>query len=655
MSTVVRQSSEVPAPRKRSDLRRSRAIRLALVALLLCSLAGSGVLAWFAMDQKLPWFASDAEEIQFESVIVDRGPIRSYLIESGELESANNTTIYCEVEAVLGTVGGPSGGSGSFGGGRGGGGGGGGGGSSSAGGSTSLGGGAGGLGGGAGGALGGTGSGTGAGGAVGGASGAGGAAGGGGRSGGGGLGGGGGGGSAVSALADRPNIRSFSYRVTPHMPLRMDSGSFGQSSNRSSTMSSNSSDRGNNDFEERAGSTRIIWLIDEGTRVEPGELVCELDSAPFVDELATQRIRHAQALSWVKQAETIFQVAEIELREYRDGIYLQDIRLVDQYLENCRTKEQEARSTYEWSQDLFRQGLRSESQLLGDRLVFEQWQIEYENALEMRRRLTEYTGKRILKSLEAKVEAVRSDLLSQRAAFQVEDERLKRLEQAIANCRLYAPSEGVVVYARSTNTWGRVEDQIAEGVTVRENQAVIQLPDPENMQVQVKINESKYRYIQEGMTATIRIDAFPDRPLLGTIREIKPIPAPANFVSDVKLYSATVRIGSGFEGIRPGLSAEVAFHLGDRTEVTRIPVGAIRWFDEQPYAAVTGRRGNVSWKRLDLGLRNPSYAEVLSGLSEGDRIVADPLLLPAPVLDTQQPNDQLARVENRGLSASSGR
>ncbi|WP_235963883.1 efflux RND transporter periplasmic adaptor subunit [Tautonia rosea] len=418
-------------------------------------------------------------------------------------------------------------------------------------------------------------------------------------------------------------------------------------------MTPNSSDRGG-EFEEQAGSTRIIWLIEEGTRVKPGELVCELDSAPFEDELATQRIRHAQALSWVKQAETIFQVAEIELREYRDGIYLQDIRLVDQYLENCRTKEQEARSTYEWSQDLFRQGLRSDSQLLGDRLVFEQWQIEYENAQEMRRRLTEYTGTRILKSLEAKLEAVRSDLLSQRAAFQVEDERLKRLERAIKNCQLYAPSEGVVVYARSTNTWGRVEDQIAEGVTVRENQAVIQLPDPENMQVQVKINESKYRHIQEGMTATIRIDAFPDRPLLGTIKEIKPIPAPANFVSDVKLYSATVRIESGFEGIRPGLSAEVAFHLGDRIEVTRIPVGSIRWFEKKPYAAIAGRGGEVSWKQLDLGVSNPSYAEVLSGLAEGDRIVADPLLLPAPVFDAK-PTNQLARVERLGQSRPPGR
>ncbi|WP_231749227.1 efflux RND transporter periplasmic adaptor subunit [Tautonia plasticadhaerens] len=381
---------------------------------------------------------------------------------------------------------------------------------------------------------------------------------------------------------------------------------------------------------ERAGATRIIWIIDEGSRVEPGTLVCELDSAAFFDELQLQRIRHAQALSSVVQAETILQVAEIELREYRDGIYPQDIKLVEQYLTNCRTKQQEAKLTYEWALDLNRKGLNSDSQLLGDRLLLEQWQIELENAREMQRRLIDYTGRRIITSLEAKVEAVKADLLSQKAAFQVEDDRLKRLERAIANCKLYAPATGVVVYARNTNSWGSVEDEIAEGSTVRENQAVIQLPDPDNMQVLVKINESKINSVREGMEASIRIDAFPDRPLRGVVKEIKPIPVPANIVSDVKLYNATVVITGGFEGLRPGLSAEVAFHLGERSEVTRVPLQAIRWVEQTPFAAISSRDGSVTWKKLDVGLRNPVYAEILGGLEPGDRIVADPLALPAP-------------------------
>ncbi|RUL82525.1 HlyD family efflux transporter periplasmic adaptor subunit [Tautonia sociabilis] len=443
-------------------------------------------------------------------------------------------------------------------------------------------------------------------------------------------------------MADRPNIRSFSYRVTPHVPIR---GVISTTTARSNTNSLSSGDQGSRGGgfgrEERPGSTRIIWLIDEGSRVEPGDLVCELDSSAFEEELRAQRIRHAQAKSWVLRAETILEVAEIELREYRDGIYKQDIALVDQYLENCRTKEQEARETYDWSLDLHRKGLRSDAQLLGDRLVLEQWEIELENAREMRRRLTDYTGERILTSLEAKIEAVKADLLSQKAAFQVEDDRLKRLERAIANCKLYAPAEGIVVYARNTNTWGRVEDEIAEGVTVRENQAIIQLPDPENMQVQVKINESKINSVREGMRTTVRIDAFPDRPLPGRVKEIKPIPQPANIVSDVKLYSAVVTIEGGFEGIRPGLSAEVAFHLGDRLDVTRIPVQAIRWIDEVPYAALEGRDGSVSWRKLELGIRNPVYAEVRDGLRPGDRIVADPLILPAPDLNPR-PVERLA-------------
>lgn len=456
-----------------------------------------------------------------------------------------------------------------------------------------------------------------------------------------------GGGSQASALADRPNIRSFSYRATPHMPLAS-----GMSMSGSSTIATlggggsmgggGGGGGGRGEDQERAGSTRIIWIIDEGSRVEPGDLVCELDSSAFFDELQLQRIRHAQALSSVVQAETILQVAEIELQEYRDGIYPQDVTLVEQYLANCRTKQQESELTYEWSLDLNRKGLNSDSQLLGDRLLLEQWQIELENAREMQRRLIDYTGRRIITSLEAKVEAVKADLLSQKAAFQVEDDRLKRLERAIANCKLYAPARGVVVYARNTNSWGRVEDEIAEGSTVRENQAVIQLPDPDNMQILVKINESKINSVREGMETTIRIDAFPDRPLRGVVKEIKPIPVPANIVSDVKLYNATVLIIGGFEGLRPGLSAEVAFHLGERSEVTRVPLQAIRWVEETPFAAISARDGSVTWKRLDVGLMNPVYAEIEGGLEPGDRIVADPLALPAPDLAARQAEGRIA-------------
>ncbi len=58
--------------------------------------------------------------------------------------------------------------------------------------------------------------------------------------------------------------------------------------------------------------------------------------------------------------------------------------------------------------------------------------------------------------------------------------------------------------------------------------------------------------------------------------------------SDIRVYFATVAIDSGgFEGLRPGLSAEVSFFVDAKREATRLPLQAVRWVD---HAAV--RRGD---------------------------------------------------------------
>lgn len=465
--------------------------------------------------------------------------------------------------------------------------------------------------------------------------------------GGGGMGAGGAGGAARSSVGmggagggSRPQIRSFTYRVTPHVPIR--GGTVGTTR---STAGNQSFGMGAGGFgggrggggmgmEEKPGSTRIIWILPEGSRVKKGELVCELDSAAFRDELTSQNIRHSQAKSWVDRAETILQVAEIELREYRDGVYPQDREQIAKYIENCRTQEAQAKLTYDWSLDMFKKGLRSAAQLQGDRLLEERSLITLNEAIEMERRLNQFTAPRIIKSLEAKIEAVRSDLLSQKAAFQIEDERLRRLERAISKCKLYAPSDGLLVYARTTSIWGRTEDQIMLGATVREGQAIFQLPDPSNMEVVAKISESKIAGLKPGMDAVVRVDAFPNRLFRGKVKEIAPIPAKASIVSDVNLYSAVVSIdAAGFNELRSGMSAEVAFNEGEKPEVLRLPLEAIRWVGNDAFAAVAESTGRLRWQKLQVGMMSPTHAEIVSGLKVGDRVSSVPETLNPPRLE----------------------
>jgi HlyD family secretion protein len=591
-----------------------------------------------------------------ETVTIARGDLSLFVIESGSLESANNTTVKCKVEALIGLVGGTQGAtSGSRGGSRG---------NAGAGGAGGASGGQGGSnpaqaspkaaskgGGGAAGkgkTAGGT-SKTGSAGAAGGAAGSTGGASAGGASAGG-AGGGAGGGAAGatgasggSAATKAPTLRSFTYAVTPYVPLRPQTAPQPKAKTQQGGMQKGGGGRGGDGGrggggqggpgggQGRAGSTSILSIVPEGTVVKEGDIVCVLDSSAFRDELQAEVIKYLQAEAWLKQARDILEVNDISLREYRDGIYVQDLSLIKQYVTMCKIEQDRATRNLAWSEATYKKKYRAASQLQADVLWKQQADIALSQALGMQERLVKFTAPRLIKGLTAKLEANKADLSAQEAAFQLETARKKTLETIIENCTVRAPRDGLVVYANTSSMWGMVRTQIEEGATLYEGQPIFNLPDPNHMCVKAKINETKVSFLHEGQKASIRIDAFPDRPLRGTVAEITAMPAPSNGpTSDIRVYYATVDLDTrGFEALRPGLSAEVSFFVDSRDDVVRIPIRAIRWHDDTPYAAIMMPDG-PQWRSLKLGLMNYVYAEVLSGLEPGDKVVAAPSKLPEP-------------------------
>lgn len=591
-----------------------------------------------------------AKPIQFRLVEVDRGDIVQVVLENGSLESASDSTVKCRVEALIGMVGGTTGnGTGNSTGGSGGR-------SGSGGGGTS---------GRTGGSQGGqaaattttttattksnsarTGSGASkvktsgssskSGSSTGSSSGA-----------------SGGGTSSSTATAStasstgtatmstKPVIRSFSYMVTPHIPLK------GAAVTKNTTEATKSASMGNgggrggrgggNMMEEKPGSTRILTIIPEGTRVKKGQVVCELDSSTFRDELKAQKIRHLQASAWVDQAASILEVSKIALREYRDGIFPQDVQLIRQYIQTCQIEKDMAVRNANWSNDMLKKGLRARSQVIADELAVQQTSIALDEARGMLLRLEKFTGPKILKSLEAKVAAVLTDKLAQDASLSLETERLRRLEKNIANCTLRAPDDGVVVYVNQTNGWGRVEQPIEQGVTVRQDQPIFQLPDPRRLRVKVRINETKVAMVKSGQECQIVIDAFPERKLRGKVLDVTAIATPVNGpFSDVRVYFAYVAIEDGFDDLRPGLSAEVSFLSDQRRQVERVPLSAVRSVGDESFVAVPDRskaarrEAPYRWQKVELGLSGPDFVEVISGVHQGDRVIADALSLEAP-------------------------
>jgi HlyD family secretion protein len=413
----------------------------------------------------------------------------------------------------------------------------------------------------------------------------------------------------------RPVIRSFDYVVEPHVPLR-----------------SSLPGQGVISITPPPPPT-ILTIVPEGTFVKAGDVVCELDSSGFRDALRVQQIRCVQAKAWALQAKYIIAANEIALREYERGILPQDTKLVRQHIAICQIERDQAARNLAWSRRMRAKGFRSAAQVDADAAVLEQAEFTLSNAGRMLDRLINYTAIRILHGQRVKIAASRSDLLTLESAFRLEGERLERIKTMIANCTMRAPRDGIVCHANRTSGWGTGDKLIREGLTVHQSQPIFRLLDSSHLQVSARINESQIARIRLGQPVLIHLVAFPDRILRGSVAEILPIPALTNGpFSDVRSFFATIRIESGgFDALRSGMSAEVDFLVTTRRQVPRVPLEAVRWVGDRSFAArlvATETGVDWLWQPIAVGATDTTFAEVVSGLEPGDRVIAQIANLP---------------------------
>jgi len=376
------------------------------------------------------------------------------------------------------------------------------------------------------------------------------------------------------------------------------------------------------------GTTTIITIKPEGTRVTKGEIVCVLDSAALNDQLTNQRITTQSASANLKNATLTREVAEIAVVEYEEGVYKQDLATVQGEIKLAESDLSRAEDRLDWARRMFEKGYVSMASKNSEEFTLKKTRFALEQAEGKKKVLEEYTKGKTIKELRSEVEKARSDELAKKATWDLETSKEKKLEKQIAACEIKAPSDGLVVYANDpSRSFGSSQPQIEEGAQVRERQKIFSLPDISKMQVNTKVHESHVDQIHPRMKARIRVDAFSDQTLEGTVADVAPLPDAASFFSsDIKVYTTKVQIDHPLPGLRPGMNAEVEI-LVDRFEnVLSVPVQAVLQFNGKDH--VTKKVDDqFAQTEVKLGPSNESFVQVISGIKEGERVVMNPVTL----------------------------
>lgn len=179
--------------------------------------------------------------------------------------------------------------------------------------------------------------------------------------------------------------------------------------------------------------------------------------------------------------------------------------------------------------------------------------------------------------------------------------------QALANSIVTAPRDGTIL-----------EVPVREGDLVNRTAPVAILFSREDLEVIATVDELDLANVRIGAEATLRLDAYPDREIAGTVLATAPA---AREQGGATVFSTTISLDLPDDlDIRPGMNTDVTIITEARDDVLLIPQRAIRTVGNRSFVQVV-RDGKQVEQEVVLGYRSGGQAEVVSGLAEGERII----------------------------------
>lgn len=376
------------------------------------------------------------------------------------------------------------------------------------------------------------------------------------------------------------------------------------------------------DVETQGSGVMIIRIVPEGTYVQPGDFLAELDSSALRDQLVQQQIKVANERALLIQAQRTLDTALIARQEYVEGQYRQQRLEIE--IQNFVSQENRRRAEdyLKYSQSLAQKGYITQAQLEADQFALEKSIKELESARTQLEVLERFTKPKMLKQLDADVETARAKLEAQQHSSELEEQQLKKIEDQIKKCIITAPAAGQVVYANQVGVRGQTDVIIQEGVRIRQYQTVVRLPDPKRMQAKTKVNESKIGLIRTGQPAKVRIDALSGKEFDAEVTDVSEYPLPTSFFnSDVKEYEVLVKINHPTEELRAGLTAQVTILCQRESNVLMVPVQSVFEHVGEFYAITMGEDSTLRPVKVEIGPSNDRFIVIRKGLEENQEVV----------------------------------
>ena len=330
------------------------------------------------------------------------------------------------------------------------------------------------------------------------------------------------------------------------------------------------------------GQLVITKLVPAGARVRPGDMLVEFDRQ---NQIRNALDRRAEFLDLEEQIKK--KIAEQSAAKARD----------DTELEQAKNTAEKARLEMRRNEVVSRIDAEKNKQTLDE-------------------------GEARLKQLEATYQLKRA---AERADLRILEIRRDRagnsMRWAEGNAQkmsIQSPIEGLVVinFIWKGNSMG----EVLEGDEVRPGAPIMQVVNPNSMEVRVRVNQADVPFLKVGQPAEFRLDAFPNQVFKGKLERVSAMGAASGMNPYVRTFNAIFSIVGADANLLPDLAAAVDAELERIPNALLVPRDAIETEDGKTYIRV--QRGS-GWERRAVKVvgENNIDAALESGVEPGDVVL----------------------------------
>jgi RND family efflux transporter MFP subunit len=328
----------------------------------------------------------------------------------------------------------------------------------------------------------------------------------------------------------------------------------------------------------RGGKLKIIYMIPEGTYVEPGTVVVRFDPS--------------DALLEVKNAESELELALSEKTKV-EARHKSENAEMDSQLKGAELGYQLSKLRLE--QIKFEAKVKQDEALLTNKLD----ELKYQQAKEGNE------AKKIIQKAEM-----------DKANLEVKQKReaLAKAQEALHSLSLVSKARGLVVYGLNYQNQGR---KFAIGDDAWGTATVIELPDLSGMESVTYVNEIDISKVKTGQKVIVRLDAFREQTFPGRVSFVAPLGNSRR--SSIKVFEVTIDLPNESEILKPGMTTSNKIIVSELQNVLFVPLDAV--FTGENKAHVFVKSGSrFKSREVVLGERSDDYVVIKEGLADGETV-----------------------------------